>query len=56
MWHLTHPVGCPGYVKPVDLAVNDSAPTACRNLTLPLVINQSFIDYKKVPVRNFVFN
>ena len=37
MWHLSHPVGCPGYVKPTNPNVNDSAPTTCKKLTLDKV-------------------
>ena len=30
LWHSDHPAACPGYVKPSDLTVNDSAPAACK--------------------------
>ena len=33
-WNLSHPIGCPGYLKPTDPKANDSSFTVCRDLNL----------------------
>jgi hypothetical protein len=33
-WNISHPIGCPGYVKPIDPNLNDTAPTTCKELSL----------------------
>jgi len=34
LWNISHPIGCPGYIKPSDPSVNDTAPTVCQELSL----------------------
>ncbi len=33
-WNISHPIGCPGYIKPSDPTVNDTSPTICKELSL----------------------
>ena len=37
LWNVSHPAGCPGYVKPADVTVNDTATTFCKELALDKV-------------------
>jgi len=34
LWHITHPIGCPAYVRPTDPSINDTAPAQCIDLSL----------------------
>ena len=38
LWNVSHPAGCPGYVKPADPTVNGTATTFCKDLALEKVL------------------